>query len=136
MAEKKEEERVEIELLADRMKFEGVEYSKGDLAEIPKSSEAALRRHGSVGDPGTLEKIQEAQAARDAADAQAQALLTGGSTPEEYSKAQSEAAEKRAEVDELVEEQRAAGEEDEESGGAHAAPKPAARRPGRRPAAR
>lgn len=128
----KEVKLVEVELLADLMKYEGVEYHKGDLVEVPESSVAGLRKHGSVGDPGTLEKIQASRAASARADAEAQALLTGGGTPEDYSKAQAEAREAQEEAQQVVAEQ-AADEDEDDEGGAHAAPKPATRRPGRRP---
>lgn len=127
-----EEKLVTIELLDDLMKYKGVEHHKGDLVEIPEKSARNLRQYGSVGDPGTLEKIQASRAASARADAEAQALLTGGGTPEDYSKAQAEAREAQEEAQQVVAEQ-AADEDEDDEGGAHAAPKPATRRPGRRP---
>lgn len=72
-----EEKTVEVELLADGIRVEGVDYVQGDVVTLPKEHAERLQKHGSVGPKGSVEKAEKAAADRDEAEARHQRYLVG-----------------------------------------------------------
>jgi hypothetical protein len=77
MADEKKEETVEVELLADGIRLDGVDYVRGDLVTLPKGHAERLAKHGSVGKKGTIEARRKAEADLVEAEARRQATLSG-----------------------------------------------------------
>lgn len=75
--EKKPVKTVEVELLADGIRLDEVDYVRGDVVTLPEDHAERLRAHGSVGPKGTVEKQLKAQADREEAEARYQAALAG-----------------------------------------------------------
>lgn len=86
--EKKPVKTVEVELLADGIRMpdeDGVyrDYSRGDVITLPEEHADRLRKFGSVGDKGSVEKARKAGEDRDAAEAKRQRFLQGLPDPDE-----------------------------------------------------
>lgn len=81
--DKKDVPNVEVELLANGIRLDGVDYVRGDVIRLPKDHAERLQKWGSVGPKGSVEKAEEAEQERAEADARFQRHVLGLGTLDE-----------------------------------------------------
>lgn len=68
---------VERELLADGIRIDGIDYTRGDTITIGEKHAKVLESHGSVGAKGSVKKAEQAKLDAAEAEARHQRYLSG-----------------------------------------------------------